>query len=250
MNNRIPTSRKGFTLVELLTVIAIIGILAGILFPTIGKVVEKAKQSTASNNARTLAQSYSSFAAGGTGIVTQSMHAGGTRANGVASSIEDVAFILAQKASMNEGGMWFITSDDALNGAQIPQSVILGDPMTVTDVAPDFRALSPKSWAFVVGVSPAAPASKTPLLWTYGLGHDGKWVMASPWKNTGGHIAFLDGHVIWATLISLDPGPGETSLTSYSSNTDAGQLTTDYAKAINSQGTKPWIVVNTDGKGT
>lgn len=46
--------RSAFTLIELLTVIAIIGILAAIIIPTVGKVRQTAKQSKASSNIRQL----------------------------------------------------------------------------------------------------------------------------------------------------------------------------------------------------
>ncbi len=41
------TSRKGFTIVELVIVIAVIGILAGVLIPTFASVATKAKDSAA-----------------------------------------------------------------------------------------------------------------------------------------------------------------------------------------------------------
>lgn len=47
-----PTARAAFTLIELLTVIAIIGILAAILIPVVGKVRESARSSVCQSNLR------------------------------------------------------------------------------------------------------------------------------------------------------------------------------------------------------
>ena len=49
-----PDYREGLTLAELLTVIAIIGILAAILIPTVGKVRETAKSTACKSNLRQL----------------------------------------------------------------------------------------------------------------------------------------------------------------------------------------------------
>ena len=46
------TNKKGFTIVELVIVIAVIAILAAVLIPTFSGVVEKAKQSAALQKAR------------------------------------------------------------------------------------------------------------------------------------------------------------------------------------------------------
>ncbi|MEC7487460.1 MAG: prepilin-type N-terminal cleavage/methylation domain-containing protein, partial [Verrucomicrobiota bacterium] len=52
---------SAFTLIELLTVIAIIGILAAILIPAVGAVRQKASQAKSSSNMRQIALAYNNF---------------------------------------------------------------------------------------------------------------------------------------------------------------------------------------------
>jgi len=164
----------------------------------------------------------------------------------VANNIEDVGFILAKTENLNDASLWFIKTDRALNGASIPRSIITGDPSIATAPDNSFVATRPKSWAFVVGISTSPPqASMMPLLWTYGLGLNGLWAKESPWDGSGGHVAYLDGHVEWADKISTDNGG--TSFAKYT-GADQGKPTVSYSEALNSQGANPCKVVNSDGK--
>ncbi len=59
-----PTSRKAFTLIELLTVIAIIALLISILMPAMGRAREMARRTVCQTNVRTIAQGSITYAAG------------------------------------------------------------------------------------------------------------------------------------------------------------------------------------------
>src|SRR3954463_1006774 len=62
-NVRLALSNSAFTLIELLTVIAIIGVLAALIFPTVGKVRETAQRTVDANNLRELVKAASIYAA-------------------------------------------------------------------------------------------------------------------------------------------------------------------------------------------
>ncbi len=225
----------------------IITVLLFVLIPKSNILVANAKKSWAAGNASRIAMGYAAYTlATKAAISTPQQNQTGTRFTGTAHDINDVAFILAQKAGLNDAKVWFISSDDALAGAEIPRLVISGNIQAATVVTKDFANLT-KSWTFVIGLPLEAPTSTTPLLWTYGLQHNGKWSEASPWDGRGGHIAFLDGHVEWFDQLST--APKERGLTVYPTNRNPGTMTADWGQAIPSSG-KLWAQVkNLDGRG-
>lgn len=60
--------RRAFTLIELLTVIAIVGVLAGILIPVVGRVRENARASSCASNLRQLGNALHLYAADNNGL--------------------------------------------------------------------------------------------------------------------------------------------------------------------------------------
>ena len=58
---RVYKNVRAFTLVELLTVISVIGILTAILAPFVGKAIDKAHKLRASKNLQQIAMAYASF---------------------------------------------------------------------------------------------------------------------------------------------------------------------------------------------
>jgi type IV pilus assembly protein PilA len=61
----IKSIRKGFSLVEMLVVIAVIGIIAAIAVPNIGRINESAKEATNRRNAQNIASVFASAQAAG-----------------------------------------------------------------------------------------------------------------------------------------------------------------------------------------
>jgi len=215
MNKYIKTfSRQGFTLVELLTVIAIIGILATIIIPGVFKAQEKAEKAKAQSNARQIAMAYNTYAMEGRNI--RKGNAFRTKTNPrEATDIYDWAGVLANAGGLDDPSIWYIEVDNAAP-LEYPNTVLApgtGD----RGVDPDFTGTT-LAWSVVYGMPKSAPAAKTPLLWTRGLGTDGFWVEKaigegesdkSVWGEEGGHVAFLDAHVEWKSSMVEDNDEGD-----------------------------------------
>lgn len=212
--SRRPPSR-GFTLVELLTVIAVIGILAAILIPSVGVVRQSARRAAAQSQLREIQTAYTAYTEGG------------TRARAInASTIYDWARILAQHSNFNNAEMWFVTEDPLVEVQESLPLVVATPPSSGTgdwNVHPDFQGF-PLSFAVANRLSTQAPSS-TPIAWSRGLTTNGTWAPADApnpgvYGSDGGHIAFLNGSVEFFSDLNADGG----QLIDYDSKQPTGNI--------------------------
>ena len=194
---------KAFTLVELLTVLAIIAVLTAVLIPSVGKVLHNARRTQAGANLRQIALAYSIYTSEG----------GQPRAL-TATTIYDWALTLAEEGDINEAELYYFNDDPlvAQSTATHPKAVAYSDGKGTWTINPDFDGF-PLSYAVVSGLAPDASPSTTPIAWTRGLQSDGTWkgvteAVPSGWNGEGGHIAFADGHVEWYRNLKGDDGNG------------------------------------------
>ncbi|CAA6676634.1 MULTISPECIES: type II secretion system protein [unclassified Lentimonas] len=225
--------RSGFTLIELLTVIAIIGILASILIPTIGAVKEKASMVASASNMKQIATSFATYSNSGTRTrIISNKGAWSETSNTQAADAKDWAKVLAYHAGLTDAGLYFISSDeDVLLAGTTPRSIGIRNGNVFTD-SQEWSSLDKAtiSYTVVANMSPNAPASTTPLLWTKGLDTTGEWINTSPWQGKGGHIGFMDGHTEFFPNLTeaeyqLQPGTASESTSATSDITEAIKTT-------------------------
>lgn len=216
---RRPQKVAAFTLIELLTVIAIIGILAAIIIPTVGTVREKAQRAVDANNLREVLKAAQIFAGDNNDRLPDPQNAPTNLISGT-TAVYRWPGILAKNGILNDPSFYFAKADPFVP-ATLPTSILNTRDTTKRTLDPTFiNAANPLALEFVGGLKMSDPAT-TPVVFTRGLQSNGSWSLTSGvYKDTGGYIGFLGGNVVFYSA---------TTNTFKSNNT--GQQVTDVRQA-------------------
>ena len=191
--SRNGSKQAAFTLIELLTVIAIIGILAAIVIPTVGTVREKAQRAVDANSIREILKAAQIYAGDNQDRLPDPQFIPNTVLTAPQNAWKWPG-ILAKNNILTDPTFWFAKNDPAFNG-QYPRFII-NPTAQRNQLYNEFTqgGRSP-SYEFVGGVKMSDPAT-TPVVYTRGLQSSGLWSATSGvYKDTGGYIAFLGGNV-------------------------------------------------------
>ena len=197
MKNR--QTHKAFTLVELLIVISIIAVLAGLVMPTLTGARSSGDKMKSMNAAKQISQAWVSYAKG---EKTRTLNA---------ESIHDWAFRLASHVDLNTPSLWIldfdpIVSDKIGSGAAMPSNIGEKISTNTWKISEEFKAF-PLSWEVANRVRPNANSS-TPLIWSRGLKATGDWDKNDGvFGDNGGHIAFVDMSVAWFKSLRDEDNP-------------------------------------------
>lgn len=198
-------NREGFTLIEMITVIAIILLLGALLFPTVTGFLKRGQRAQSLNNIRQIANAYIQYRSDNMGrnlpLRLSKNPSTGQDAVFEITSPYHIAYAFAWREYLNEGAIYQIPTDLHVEQQGVfPQSVAVRNSADSPWVLSNSFINAPISFDLVAGLSSNAPPS-TPVAITRGLNPEtGNWdddETVSPFGAEGGHIAFLDGHVEW-----------------------------------------------------
>ena len=226
----ISPKQRAFTLIEVLAVIAIIGLLSTLLTPAVGSAMAKARKMRVSNNLRQIAMGYGAYVNGG----------GSLRKLNEAATVADWAAVLAADGGIADASIYVIPEDYLVAGSSrpIPRQVLASGSTAPNAAFRDF----PLGFVIITGLSPDDDPATTPLAYSRGLDRKtGQWRQQSGddggiYGQSGGFVVFLDGHVSWFRSLSEDGGE-LTDFSSGSATGDIGNAVRPGARAINWRGT-------------
>jgi prepilin-type N-terminal cleavage/methylation domain-containing protein len=183
-------SNSAFTLIELLTVIAIVGILAAVIIPTVGKVRETAQRTVDANNLREIVKAAQLYAADNNDRLPDPLT---IRAQfpGLGQGAYAWAGALAQRGILTDPTLYFAKNDPQFNGVY-PTAIVSPNSRSALDASFENRVLS---YEFVGGLR-MSDGPNVPVAFTRGLLATGLWSAENgAYRDAGGHIAFLGGNV-------------------------------------------------------
>jgi prepilin-type N-terminal cleavage/methylation domain-containing protein len=188
---------RGFTLIEVLAVLAIMGILAALLTPAVGTMLAKARRARVSHNLRQIALAYASCV----------NERGAARDFQRAQNVAEWAAVLARHGGITDASLYAVPEDRL--AAAVPQPRLVLRPGS-TAPADDFSQF-PLALTVIVGTAAESDPSTTPLAYTRGLDPStGRWKPAigddgGVYGTDGGFLVFLDGHVEFFTSLADCP---------------------------------------------
>ncbi len=176
---KLKLSSNGFTMIEMLAIITIIGIFSGFLFPYGSKLIRKANVSKDAHNLRQIALSYTTL------MQTNENYL--SAFENIRTS-NDWAICLATQGGINEKQCYLSSLGPKATGTRM----IVDKFNRVQDA---FQKAS-LSWICLCPIPSDAPIETTPLLYSSGLDASlGQWTANSLYGQEGGFIVYLDGHV-------------------------------------------------------
>lgn len=184
---------------ELLVVLALMGVLAGLLLPALGSVQERARKSAAAHQMRQLTVAYLSL--------PEAVQAEMAKVE----SLSEWALLLARHAGVLEPEIYWVRGDILAARQRSPQPRQIGwIENGEWQLDPGF-ADWPMAITVAAGVTPERCPANTPVMWTRGLRADGSWagdedLQPGVFGSEGGFVAFLDGRVVFYENLSHNGG--------------------------------------------